>query len=138
MDSEYKNLRQSAINGVTMTTSTGDDSIAAVKKIWSYWNDKDVAKDSVMSAALKRNMIWQYYAIANSNAMDGLNTTSRLKRVNTWYDNVLLATSIVSGVLTAAAVVMYMLSRRKFAVTRTRETHIAQNVQNTQNAQKGN
>lgn len=116
MDNEYKNLRQSAINGVTMTTSTGDDSIAAVKKQWPYWNDKDVAKDSVLSAALKRNMTWQNYAIANSNAMDGLNTTSRLRRVSTWYDNVLRTITIVSGVLATASAVMYIISRRKLAL----------------------
>ena len=53
---------------------------------------------------LKNVMTWQNYAIANSNAMDGLNETSTIESVNTWYDNALLAAQIVFAVLTLACV----------------------------------
>ncbi|MFD0704236.1 glycoside hydrolase family 3 C-terminal domain-containing protein [Alloscardovia venturai] len=113
VDNEYQNLRASIYNGIQLTSSTGDDSMAAVVKLWPYLNEKDVAADSKLSAALKQNMLWEYYAMANSSAMDGLNTTSRLVHVNTWYDNVLYTVSGVSGVLVLASAVMYVLSRRK-------------------------
>ncbi|TCD54231.1 beta-glucosidase-related glycosidase [Alloscardovia theropitheci] len=116
MDNEYKNLRAAAFNGITMTTSTGEDSMQAVEKQWPYWNERDVSQDSRLSAALKRNMTWQYYAFANSNAMDGLNDTSRLHNVRTWYDNVLTAMTVAASVLTLAGAVMYILNRRKYAI----------------------
>lgn len=47
-------------------------------------------------------MMWQNYALANSNAMDGLNETSQIKDVRTWYDNALTATSAVLALLTLA------------------------------------
>ncbi len=53
-------------------------------------------------------MMWQNYALANSNAMDGLNETSQIKDVRTWYDNALTATSAVLALLTPAAAAMYI------------------------------
>ena len=45
-------------------------------------------------------MLYDPYAIANSNAMDGLNETSTIEDINTWYDSALLAAQIVFAVLT--------------------------------------
>ena len=62
---------------------------------------------------LKNVMTWHNYAIANSNAMDGLNETSTIESVNTWYDNALLAAQIVFAVLTLACVLMYVRNMKK-------------------------
>ncbi|WP_418969091.1 glycoside hydrolase family 3 C-terminal domain-containing protein [Alloscardovia omnicolens] len=124
MDIEYQNLSASMYNGIQLTAATGNDSMHAVTKNIPYLNEKAVAADSKLSAALKQNMEWEYFALANSNAMDGLNETSRLRTVNTWYDNMLYAITAVSGLLTIASVVLYVLSRRKMAKTM-QETHVA-------------
>lgn len=112
MDNEYQNLRAAAYNGVTMLTSTGDDSMDAVAKLWPYWTVDNVQQDTKLMKALHRNMKWQNYAYANSNAMDGLNSTTRIEHVRTWYDNVLTGASVVTGLLTLLGVVMYVVSRR--------------------------
>ena len=112
MDNEYQNLRAAAYNGVTMLTSTGDDSMDAVAKLWPYWTVDNVRQDTKLMKALHQNMKWQNYAYANSNAVDGLNSTTRIEHVRTWYDNALTGVSVVTGLLTLLGAVMYVVSRR--------------------------
>ncbi|MDU6640635.1 MAG: hypothetical protein E6493_01835, partial [Alloscardovia omnicolens] len=119
-----QNLSASIYNGIQLTAATGNDSMHAVTKKAPYLSEKAVAADAKLSAALKQNMEWEYYALANSNAMDGLNETSRLHIVNTWYDNMFYSITAVSSLLTLASVVLYILSRRKLAKTM-QETHVS-------------
>ena len=62
---------------------------------------------------MKEAMTMQNYALANSNAMDGLTADSYLVRVRTWYDNLLAGLQAGFGLLTLAALIMYGRSRRK-------------------------
>ncbi len=112
MDNEYQNLRAAAYNGITMLTSTGDDSIDAVAKLWPYWTVENVQQDTKLMEALHRNMKWQNYAYANSNAVDGINSTTRIEHVRTWYDNALTGASVVTGLFALLGAVMYVVSRR--------------------------
>ena len=111
-DTTYSQLAAAAHNGVTMLCLTGDNSIDAVSKMWSYWTPENVGKDSQLTSDLKRNMTWQFQAIANSNAMDGLNSTSRVVTLRTWYDNALTGAGIVTGLFTLLAAAMYAVSLR--------------------------
>ena len=54
-----------------------------------------------------------FRSIANSNAMDGLNSTSRIEHVRTWYDNALTAAEAVFALLTLAAIAMYIKGNKK-------------------------
>ncbi|HIY64032.1 MAG TPA: hypothetical protein H9730_11355 [Candidatus Mediterraneibacter stercoripullorum] len=45
--------------------------------------------------------------------MDGLNETSTIEDINTWYDSALLAAQIVFAVLTLACVLMYVRNVKK-------------------------
>ena len=58
-------------------------------------------------------MLWQNYALANSNAMDGLAATSRLVSVRTWYDNALTGVQVVFGLLTLAGIAMYLRAAKR-------------------------
>ena len=73
---------------------------------------ENVSKDAGLMQDLKNVMTWQNYAIANSNAMDGLSSSSRVVSVRTWYDNALTAAQIVLAVLTLGAAVMYVKSAK--------------------------
>ena len=114
-DANYSVLKEAVHCGVTMTCNTGDNNMEAVTAKWEYWTTESVSKDAVMMQDLKNAMMWQNYALANSNAMDGLNETSQIKDVRTWYDNALTAASAVFALLTLAAAVMYIrdVKRRK-------------------------
>lgn len=112
-DANYSVLKEAVHCGVTMTCNTGDNKIAAVSSKWPYWTVENVSKDAVLMQDLKNVMLWQNYALANSNAMDGLSQSSRVVDVRTWYDNALTAAWILFAVLTLAAAAMYVKNASK-------------------------
>lgn len=112
-DANYSVLKEAVYSGVTMTCNTGDNKIEAVSVKWPYWTVENVSKDATMMQALKNVMLWQNYALANSNAMDGLSVQSHIAQVNTWYDNALLASQITLALLTLGCVAMYVKSMKK-------------------------
>ena len=109
----YSTLKEYVINGGTMTCNTGESTMEAVSAKWDYWTLENVSKDAKLLAALKQSMLWQNYAIANSNALDGISASSRLETVRTWYDDALTGLQIGFGVLTLFSFVMYAVSFRK-------------------------
>ncbi len=112
-DANFSVVKEAAIAGVTMTCNTGDSSMAAVSEKWPYWTVEAVSKDATLSAAVKQIMTWQAYALANSNAMDGVTNSTRLVNVRTWYDNLLTGIQIGSGVLTVLFLALCCLAASK-------------------------
>ena len=112
-DASYTSLKEAVISGVTMTCNTGDSSMEAVSEKWPYWTVENASQDATLLAALKQVMLWQNYALANSNAMDGLSSTSRLVSVRTWYDNALTGVQIAFALLTLAGAAMYIRAAKR-------------------------
>lgn len=112
-NANYVVLKEAVLNGVTMSCNTGDNTMAAVSEKYPYWTVEAVSQDTTMMTALKQAMKYQNYALANSNAMDGMASSTRLVSVRTWYDNALVAVQIVFAALTVLAAAMYVLNDRK-------------------------
>ena len=112
-DANYVVLKEAVLNGVTMSCNTGDNTMAAVSEKYPYWTVEAVSQDTTMMTALKQAMKYQSYALANSNAMDGMASNTKLVSVRTWYDNALTAVQIVFAALTVLAAAMYVLNDRK-------------------------
>ena len=112
-DANYVVLKEAVLNGVTMSCNTGDNTMAAVSEKYPYWTVEAVSQDTTMMTALKQAMKYQNYALANSNAMDGMASNTKLVSVRTWYDNALTAVQIVFAALTVLAAAMYVLDERK-------------------------
>ena len=112
-DANYVVLKEAVLNGVTMSCNTGDNTMAAVSEKYPYWTVEAVSQDTTMMTALKQAMKYQNYALANSNAMDGMASNTKLVSVRTWYDNALTAAQIVFAALTVLAAAMYVLDERK-------------------------
>jgi beta-glucosidase len=111
-DANYSVLKEAVHCGVTMTCNTGDNNIKAVSEKWNYWTLDAVSKDAVMMQDLKNVMTWQNYALANSNAMDGLNDTSKIADVRTWYDNALTGAQIAFALLMIGSIIMYVKNNK--------------------------
>lgn len=101
------------MNGITMSCNTGDSTLEAVAEKFNYWTVENVSQDAQLMAALKQAMTWQNYAIANSNALDGMSSSSELVSVRTWYDNALTGATVAFGVLTVLCAVMYVRADKK-------------------------
>lgn len=112
-DPAYVTLKEAVHCGVTMTCNTGENSLSAVTEKWSYWTTENVGKDAVLLQDLKNAMTWQNYALANSNAMDGLATSSTVIRVRTWYDNLITGLQAAFALLTVCNLVMYVKSGKR-------------------------
>lgn len=112
-NANYVVLKEAVLNGVTMSCNTGDNTMAAVSEKYPYWTVEAVSQDATMMTALKQAMKYQNYALANSNAMDGMTSSTRLVSVRTWYDNALVAVQVVFAALTVLAAAMYVLNDRK-------------------------
>ncbi len=113
MDPSYVTLKEAVMNGVTMSCNTGESTMVAVSGYYSYWTVDNVKNDPELTAALKQAMTWQAYALANSNALDGYASNTKLVTVRTWYDNLLTAIAVVFGVLTALSCYMYYKAGKK-------------------------
>lgn len=112
-NANYVVLKEAVLNGVTMSCNTGDNTMAAVSEKYPYWTVEAVSQDTTMMTALKQAMKYQNYALANSNALDGMASSTRLVSVRTWYDNALVAVQVVFAALTVLAAAMYVLNDRK-------------------------
>ena len=80
-----------------------DDSI-------TYWNAESLQGDRTMLEAIKQNIHYLLYALANSAAMNGVNATTRTISVMTWWRTAY--TSCITGfeVLTALSALLYLIS----------------------------
>lgn len=112
-DPTYTKIRMAVHNGVTMTCNTGDNTMAAVMEKWPYWSVENASQSEELLRDLKQVMLYQNYAIANSNAMDGLSTSTHIEKLNTWYDNLILGLRLGFGALTVLCVAMYLLGLKK-------------------------
>lgn len=121
-DANYSVLKEAVHSGVTMTCNTGEDKMEALSAKWSYWTIENVSKDASMMQDLKNVMLWQNYAIANSNAMDGINETTEIVSVRTWYDNAITATQIIFAVMTIGSI--FMLRKAKIKCNEERKVRL--------------
>ena len=112
-DPTYTKIRMAVHNGVTMTCNTGDNTMAAVEAVWPYWSVENASKSEELLTDLKQAMLYQNYALANSNAMDGMATTTHIEKLNTWYDNLITGLRVGFGVVTVLCAAMYLLGLKK-------------------------
>lgn len=112
-DPTYTKIRMAVHDGVTMTCNTGDNTMAAVEAVWPYWSVENASKSEELLTDLKQAMLYQNYALANSNAMDGMATTTHIEKLNTWYDNLITGLRVGFGVLTVLCAAMYLLGLKK-------------------------
>lgn len=112
-DPAYTKIHMAVHNGVTMTCNTGDNTMAAVEAVWPYWSVENASQSEELLTDLKQAMLYQNYALANSNAMDGMSTSTHIEKLNTWYDNLITGLRIVFGVLTVLCAAMYLLGLKK-------------------------
>ncbi len=115
MDPNYVCLKEAVQNGVTMSCNTGDNTLDAVAGYYPAlsWNEETIGQDQTIQEALKWCMKMQNYALANSNAMDGLVPNSHLETVNTWYDDLIQNLTYVFSALFLFSMLMFFLRRKK-------------------------
>jgi beta-glucosidase len=99
---EFFNVEDSAINNVTFMASTGPQSL--LNNYWHDWNNQNkVASDPDMCAALRENMHFYLYALANSSALNGIDPNFVVVETLSWWQPMFIAVAITFGALALAS-----------------------------------
>lgn len=99
--------KESILAGTTAFCGFGkDDSI-------TYWNADALKGDRTMLLAIKQNIHYLLYALANSAAMNGVNSTTRTISVMTWWRMSYRVCIYGFAALTALCALLYVVSAVK-------------------------
>lgn len=79
----------------------------------TYWDGASLSGDREMLEAVKENIHYLLYALANSAAMNGVNATTHTENVMTWWRGMYIALIAVTGVCTAVCVGGYAVTQIK-------------------------
>ena len=81
----------------------------------SYWNAPSLTGDKAMAEAIHKDIKYILYSLAQSNALNGINssTVAKTVKLNTWWRTTYITLISVFSVTTAALLVLTGLSIRK-------------------------
>lgn len=108
---DYMNWRDvtAAGGGGTLTTSAYDTSeIGAMAN-----SKKEIEKDVSFQQMMKKNIKYYLYQLVQSNAMNGISSTTEIQTVRTWYQNALTGAEAALAVLTILFLIMTILKTVK-------------------------
>ena len=108
----YMTVKESVIGGTTLM-GISSDSLAGKDGEWSYFTADGIRGDAELTQAVRDNTKYLFYALANSNAMNGINETSESVSLMTWWRAVYLGIGGAMLLLTVLGCVMYGRSRRR-------------------------
>lgn len=119
---EFFTIQDAAINNVTFMASTGPESL--LSQYWTDWNDQNkVRSDPDMCEALRDNMHYYLYALANSSALNGISPDFVVTNSMSWWQVALIAIGAALAAIAAALAALYVISvvraRKSASVTRT-------------------
>ena len=115
----YDNSRDSLVSGVDsmLQSITADKAVAARDELLKKWDGDNqyatgtvsdaVAQDTYFLTQIQTALKHITWVTVNSNYMNGIDKTTRMERVNTWYDNAIIAAIAVSA---AAMLILFGVS----------------------------
>lgn len=113
VNGEYMFLpTETIMGGVTMMANGGgkDDHTNGKLNSWAYFTEDYLKNDAKFNEQLRENMHYQWYAYASSNAMNGMNASSRIIRNVTWWSATLIVCEVLFGLLAAGGVALYAVT----------------------------
>ena len=108
---DYMNWRDVVFagGGFALTSSAYDTSaIGAIES-----SKAAIEKDGTFQEEMKKSIKYCLYQIAQSNAMNGISSTTEIVYVKTWVDNALFAAKIALSVLTALCLLLAVINDLK-------------------------
>ena len=78
-----------------------------------YWNAESLSGDRDMLLAIKDNIHYILYSLANSAALNGVNSSTHVENVMTWWRAMYMGLIGVTAVATAGCGVCWVVARKK-------------------------
>lgn len=122
----FKGYNVTDFTGVTLKAAPKESILAgttafcgmSISEDITYWNAEALSGDRDMLLAIKENLHYLLYALANSAAMNGVNSTTHTVDVMTWWRLTYMICTGVFAAATVAGVVGYGIGRRKKSLER--------------------
>lgn len=96
--------KESILYGTTAFCGFG----GATGSVADYWKEDVLSKDASMSSAIKQNIKYILYSLANSNALNGINSSSRKVELMTSWRATYIALLTIFSATTIAALASYV------------------------------
>lgn len=109
---DYQTAKESVVAGTTLM-GISSDTLAGANGPWSYFTAEGVQGDRTLVQAIRDNTKNLFYALANSNAMNGVNSTSEVVSRMTWWRWAYAGGIAVTALLTLIGIGMYIRAYRK-------------------------
>lgn len=78
-----------------------------------YWNPETLSSDKAMLSAIRKDIHYALWALANSNAMNGVNETTHTQNTLTWWRGLYLAGITLTALATLLGLVGCVLDWRR-------------------------
>lgn len=108
----YFQPAETVIGGITMMANT-NETYFETGGAWADFTYDNIKNDKILMQVLRDNAHYQLYALANSNAMNGLDSSSRIVAVKPWWEMTMMGLSIGLGAVTMLTFSMYIISVTK-------------------------
>ena len=109
----YMTVKESVVYGsVSVMDVMGDDS-AKPGNAWEYFTADGLRGDATFCSAIRENTQYLLYTLVNSNAMNGLSSSSQIVDVMTWWRAALLGIQAVLAILLLISFIGYFVSIKK-------------------------
>ena len=110
---EYMNWRDVTFAGGGGCLTENAFETSVIGQPSSAENQKLIKADTAFQQAVKQNIKYTLYAIAGSNAMNGITSDTTIVRVYPWWEKALYAANAVSGILALCSFAWYAVSVMK-------------------------
>ncbi len=104
--SPHASPKESVLAGTTAFCGFGNQGVA-------YWDAETLSKDRNVLLAIKEDLHYALYAVANSNAMNGVNETTHTENLRTWWRTAYYGAAIGFGVVLLASLAGYVIASKK-------------------------
>jgi beta-glucosidase len=108
----YMTVKESVIAGTNMMDANNDNNVKD-GGAWTYFTANGIGWDATLTTALRQGYHYLLYTLANSNYMNGVNESSHVVNLMTWWRAALMGLEALFGVLLIISLAGYVLTTRK-------------------------
>lgn len=106
--SPHASPKESLLAGTTAFCGFGNQGV-------EYWNPETLSSDKAMLSAIRKDIHYALWALANSNAMNGVNETTHTQNTLTWWRGLYLAGIALAALATLLGLVGCVLDWRRLS-----------------------